>query len=288
MLYRIVLIILYACFLVLPSTAQKPRLREILWTDNLKLEIKTGAVTILSPVPEKYLAFTNNLNLPIEVPGVLGIFSAKRSVTPHLEVGYQLDYIRVQGKTRDVNQNQVEVRTQALTHSFQGQYNFKRNDVFKPLFNYFVYYKAGGISVKNDRISPGGILTLPEEEGRFNSNVAIMSGMGAGINYQLSDHLSLTGAVDINRSSDRVEEIFYVHKLFYNSSFTVNKFSEISVGLTYWFSWSTKKKGTNYYRPMSETQRLILQSKIERKKGKSSEGNYSIWYDRERGKRAKI
>ena len=284
MLHRIVLFILYACFLVLPSTAQKPRLREILWTDNLKLEIKTGAVTILSPVPEKYLAFTNNLNLPIEVPGVLGIFSAKRSVTPHLEVGYQLDYIRVQGKTRDVNQNQLEVRTQALTHCFQGQYNFKRNDVFKPLFNYFVYYKAGGISVKNDRISPGGILPLPEEEGRFNSNVAIMSGMGAGINYQLSNHLSLTGAVDINRSSDRVQEIFYAHKLFYNSSYTVNKFSEISVGLTYWFSWSSPKKSTNYYRPMSETQQLILQSKIERKKARSAKSNHSIWFDRKRGK----
>jgi hypothetical protein len=238
----------------------------------------------VSPVPEKYLAFTNNLNVPIEVPGMLGIFSAKRSVTPHLEVGYQLDYLRVQGKARDVNQAPVEVRTQILTHCFQGQYNFKRNDVFKPLLNYFVYYKMGGISVKNDRISPGGIVPLPEEEGKLNSNVAIMSGIGAGINYQLSDHLSLTGAVDINRSSDRVQEILYVHKLFYNSSYTVNKFAEMSVGLTYWFSWSSKKKSSDYYRPMSETQQLILQSKIERKKGRSSKSNQSIWFDPKREK----
>lgn len=281
---RFILFIIYAGFLILPATAQNPRLNKVLWSDNLKLEIKTGAMTIMSPVPEKYLAFTNNLNVPIEVPGMLGIFSAKRSVTPHLEVGYQLDYLRVQGNARDVNQARVEVRTQILTHCFQGQYNFKRNDVFKPLFNYFVYYKMGGISVKNDRVSPDEILPLPAEEGNLNSNVAIMSGMGAGINYQLSDHLSLTGAVDINRSSDRVQEILYVHKLFYNSSYTVNKFAEMSVGLTYWFSWSSKKKSSDYYRPMSETQQLILQSKIERKKGRSSKSNQSIWFDRKRGK----
>jgi hypothetical protein len=283
-LQRFILFILYAGFLILPATAQNPRLNKVLWSDNLKLEIKTGAITIMSPVPEKYLAFTNNLNVPIEVPGMLGVFSAKRSVTPHLEVGYQLDYLRVQGNARDVNQAPVEVRTQILTHCFQGQYNFKRNDVFKPLFNYFVYYKMGGISVKNDHISPDESLPLPEEEGKLNSNVAIMSGIGAGINYQLSDHLSLTGAVDINRSSDRVQEILYVHKLFYNSSYTVNKFAEISVGLTYWFSWSSQKKSSNYYRPMSETQQLILQSKIERKKGKSSKSYQSIWFDRKRGK----
>ena len=176
----------------------------------------------------------------------------------------------------------MKVRTQILTHCFQGQYNFKRNEVFKPLFNYFLYYKMGGVSVKNDLVSPEQ--NLPIVEGSLNSNVVIMSGMGAGINYQLSDHLSLTGAVDINRSSDRVQEIFYVHKLFYNSSYTVNKFTELSVGLSYWFSWKSPKKSSNYYRPMSETQQLILQRKIERRKGKNSESNQSIWFDGKRGK----
>jgi len=142
-LQRFILFIIYAGFLILPATAQNPRLNKVLWSDNLKLEIKTGAMTIMSPVPEKYLAFTNNLNVPIEVPGMLGIFSAKRSVSPHLEVGYQLDYLRVQGQARDADNAQLEVQTQILTHCFQGQYNFKRNDVFKPLFNYFVYYKMG-------------------------------------------------------------------------------------------------------------------------------------------------
>ena len=275
---RIIFHLFFSLFLVLSATAQKPRLSNFFWAENLKLEIRTGAMTILSPVPQRYLAFTNNLNVPIDVPGMLGSFSAKRSVSPHLEVGYQLDYLRVQGQARDADNTKVEVRTQILTHCFQGQYNFKRNDVFKPLFNYFVYYKMGGISVKNDRLSPE--VSFPIEEGNLNSNVAIMSGIGAGINYQLSDHLSLTGAVDINRSSDRIQEVLYVHKLFYNSSYTVNKFAGLSVGLSYWFNWKTSKKGSNYYRPISETQQLILRKKIERKKGKSSESNHSIWFDR--------
>lgn len=256
----------------------------MLWADNLKIEVRTGAVTILSPVPEKYLAFTNNLNVPVEVPGLLGSFSAKRSISPRFEVGYQLDYLRVQGKANDISQTETEVRTQILTHSFQGQYNFKRNDVFKPLFNYFLYYKMGGVSVKNDRVNPDQ--NIPIQEGSLNSNVVIMSGMGAGVNYQLSDHLSLTGSVDINRSSDRVQEVFFPHKLFYNSSYTVNKFTELSVGLVYWFSWGTKKKGSdsNYYRPRDETQQLILKRKIERRKGKSSRSNHPLWYDPTRGK----
>lgn len=280
--------LLISLFLTLSAAAQEPTLKDVLWTDNLKLEIKSGVVTILSPVPEKYLSYTNHLNVPVEVPGMLGSFSAKRRMTPHWELGYQLDYLRVQGNTRDAADTRVVVRTQALTHWFQTQYNFKRNDVFKPRFNYFVYYKMGGISVKNDRIGSYASDARPreekEEKGQFNSNVAVMSGIGTGVNYQLSDHLSLSCGADLNRSSNKLGEIFYLHKLFYNSSNTVNKFAELSVGLTYWFSWRAPKKGYNYYRPRNETQQLILKRKIERKKGKASRSNHSGWYDPSRGK----
>ena len=279
---RYLYIIILSSFLSLPSIAQKPRLKEVLWSDNWKLEIKTGTVAILSPVPDKYLEFTNKLNVPIEVPGTLGILSAKKSLGSHVEVGYQFDYLRVQGEAQDVNHAPAEVRSQIFTHTFQGQYNFKRNNEFTPLVYYFVYYKAGGVSVRNDRIIPGE--GVPgSEKSRMLTNVAVLSALGAGINYQLSHHFSLTAAVDINRSSDRPQEVIYIHKLFYNSTYTVNKYVEASVGLAYWFSFSAKKKST-YYRSRPETERLILQQRIEKKKGQSSDSNYPIWFDHKRGK----
>lgn len=240
---------------------------------------------MLSPVPEKYLPFTNDMNTPVGVPGPLGIFSAKKCFTAHIEMGYQLDYLRVQGGVK-VNNNQVEVLTQTYTHTFQVQYNFKRNDEFKPLFNYYLYYKMGGISVKNDRVespSDGAVLGSVKHGTQLNSNVAIMSGIGAGINYQLNSHLSLTGSLDANRSADAVGEIFKPHTIFFSSSHSVNNYIEFAVGLSWWFNFSKKKKSA-YFHPRNPTDRELIKSKIEKKKGQSSPLNNPIWYDSQKKK----
>ncbi|HEY3370053.1 MAG TPA: hypothetical protein VGK10_04345, partial [Prolixibacteraceae bacterium] len=137
-LVRILYIALFISYFSWSSLAQKPRHSVALWRNNWELEIKTGPVTVFTPVPWQYLDQTNNLNIPVQTPGLASLFSLRKSLSPHFEAGYRFSYLKVQGASRDKWQDKVDVRTQVYTHCFQLQYNFKRNDVDKPLLNYFV------------------------------------------------------------------------------------------------------------------------------------------------------
>ena len=282
---RILYIITLYSFISLHSFAQKPKLKSISWLDNWKLEIKTGTVVLLTPVPEKYLELTNYVNVPTGEPGSLGTFSIKKSITSHIEMGYQFDYIRIKGKVNVSNTN-VEVLTQSYIHTYQIQYNLKKTNKFKPLLNYYLYYKIGGISLKNDPLDPLPQGTAPvtsESKKKFASNVAVLTGIGVGINNQLSNNFSLTASFDLNRSSDAADEIYKVHKLFYHSSHTVNNYMELSIGLSYWFSFGSRKKN-DFYNSRNETDKQLTLSRIEKKKGLSSVSNKSIWYESKKGK----
>lgn len=282
---RIFIIVLFCGLFSFQSFAQKPKLISSSWRDNWKLEFKTGTGTILTPIPEKYLDRTNYINIPLNVPGVIGIFSVKKSITSHLEMGYQFDYMRIQGKVA-IKNIEVEVLTQSYFHSYLIQYNFKKTNKFKPLLNYFLYYKIGGISLKNDPLDDlpeGTIPASSENTKKFTSNVAVLTGIGAGINYQLNNNFSLTGSFDLNRSSDAVEDIYQIHKLFYHSSHSVNNYISLTFGLSYCFNFSKEKK-SSYFNPGTETEKRLIQSKIARRKGKSSQSNNSIWYDNKKGK----
>jgi hypothetical protein len=266
----------------LSSLAQKPRFSDALWTKNWKLEVKTGGMTIFTPVPPQYLGRTNNLNVPVQKPGLASLFSVRKSFSPHFETGYQFGYLNVQGPAMDAQQAPANVRTQVYSHTFQVQYNLIRNDAEKPLFNYFVYYTVGGLSLRNDRVSaPEGV---PEPaRSKLIGSVAMVSGLGAGMNVQLNKHFSLSGSGDINRTVDAVAEVFKIYKIPTSSSHTVNNFMEITIGLTYWLNTNTKNK-SNAFRSRSKTQRHIKQSKTEHKKGKSSNSTILPWYDSKRGK----
>ncbi len=283
--YRILYFILFYCIFSHQSFGQEPKLKSTSWRDNWKLEVKTGTAAILTPVPDKYLERTNNVNVPLGTPGVIGIFSIKKSITPHLEMGYQLDYMRIKGMV-DNDISKIKVLTQAFTHTYQIQYNIKSTEEYKPLYNYFLYYKIGGISLKNDPLDqlphetePG----LSESRDKFVSNVAILTGIGAGINYQLNNNLSLTGTFDVNRSSDAIEELYKIHKLFYNSSHSVNNYIELSFGLSYWFSFGTQKKSL-FYNSRNETDKQLIRTRIEKEKGKNSFSNKPTWYNNKKGK----
>lgn len=282
---RVFIIVIFFGLFSFKSFAQKPKLKSTSWRDNWKLELKTGTGSILTPVPEKYLDRTNYVNVPLNSPGIQGIFSVKKSVTSHIEMGYQFDYLRIQGKVA-VKNSDVKVLTQTYNHTYQIQYNLKKTNKFKPLLNYFLYYKIGGISLKNeplDELPEGTIPTSAETTEKFASNVAILNGLGVGINYQLNNNFSLVSSFDLNRSSDAVEAIYQIHKLFYRSDNSVNSYIALTFGLSYCFNFSRPKKSTFHY-SRTETERHLIQSKIERKNGKSSAANKSVWYNNKKGK----
>lgn len=283
---RILLIILLFVIFPFQIFAQEPKLSSrISWRDNWKLEIKTGTGALLTPVPEKYIDRTNYVNIPLHTPGALGIFSIKKSIASHFEMGYQFDYVRIQGNV-PVQNIDVKVLTQAYTHTYLIQYNLKKTNKFRPPLNYFLYYKIGGISLKNDpldELPDGTIPASAETREKFDSNVAVLTGIGAGINYQLNKNFSLTGSLDLNRSSDAVEAIYQIHKIFYRSSYSVNSYLSLSFGLSYWINFS-KQKESSYFKPKNETEKQLLKSKIAREKGKSSAANHSVWFN---GKKSK-
>jgi len=268
------------------SFGQLPKLKSTSWRENWKIDLKTGFGILLSEVPEKYLDRINNVNIPLKVPGAIGIFSVKKGLTPHLEMGSQFDYMRIQGNVKQDNDT-YNVLTQALGYSFSVQYNLKRTDEFRPRYNYFTYYKIGAISLKNNpkKIMPDGSqipATNSSSGDKFIKNVAIITGLGIGFNYQFTNNLSTIGTIELNRSSDAVSEIYRIDKIFYHSTNTVNNFSSITIGLCYSFNFFKRKKST-FFNAGTETNKRLLQSKIAKTKGKSSTSNRSPWYNKKKG-----
>jgi hypothetical protein len=277
--------ILILCLLSFQASGQKLKFKSTPWSDNWQVELKTGASALLTPVPDKYLRLINKVNIPLNIPGPHGSISIKKSVTPHFEMGYQYDYIRIQGKV-NVKNTDVEVLTKAYTHNYLIQYNFKKIVDDRPLFNYYLYYRIGGISLKNIPLGK-----LQDELGNVNigseekllSNIAVLTSMGAGINYQLINHLGLTCSFDLNRSSDAIGDIYKIHKIFYNSSHTVNSYIAFSFGFSYSFNLIKQNK-SRYYKSTDSTKNRILQLKKEQKKRKPSAVKHSTWYNSKRGK----
>lgn len=274
------------CFVVLSfsllSFGQAPKLKSTSWHDTWKIEVKTGFGALLSEVPEKYLDRVNYVNIPMKVPGVTGILSVRKGLTPHLEMGYQFDYMRINGNVEQGNST-YNVQTQTLGNSFLVLYNFKSTAIFRPRFNYYGYYRIGAVSLKNDpkQIMPDGSqvpVAGSSDNNKFLKNVAVITGIGIGINYQFTNNLSLVGTFDLNRSSDAVADIYKIQKIFYHSANTVNNYSSIAIGLCYSFNLSKVKKST-FSNSGTETEKRLTQFKISKKKGKLSKSNLPIWYN---------
>jgi len=225
-------LLIFCIFIFLSTFAQNHKLLDISWRNNWKMEIKTGAVSILSHIPDNYFYNTNNLNVPIGVLGPLGTLSLKKGLTPHFEMGYQFDYLRLQGQTANVEGVNLKVLTQMYTHNFLLQYNFKKNNEIIPIFNYFLYLKMGGIFMENNPVKQEADSPLTNIQNHAIPQ-AFVSGLGAGINYQLSDNFSLIGSLDINNSANGANDIFQLPKLF--TSNHINYYSQLSFGLAWWF-----------------------------------------------------
>lgn len=238
---------------------------------------------ILSDIPDIYLSRINNVNLPSHKIGMTNVFAVKKSMTSHFEIGYQLEYMNIQG---NVKQEDVlyRVKTQALGNSFLLLYNLRKTDRYKPPFNYFIYYKIGAVTLKNtprEIVAEGQFPTkfIPANNDQYIKNIAVMTGLGLGLNHQLSDHINLTGAFEINRNSDNGGDIYKPFKLFYNSKNTVNNYISLSFGLTYSFNLTKQKKsGIFNSRAVMEYKLFLYRKKVAKKK--SSKPRYSTWYNK--------
>ena len=199
---------------------------------------------MLTPVTEKYLFNTNYLNIPVGYPGPMGTLTLKKGVTSHLDMGYQFDYLRVQGEVATNEGDKLEVLSQIYVHSFQVRYNFKKDNKIKPPFNYFLYFKLGGTFLKNN---PVNYEQVPPKTIIQKSSIpqAFVYGLGAGINYQLNDNFSLTGSLDINNTTNGVGKIIQFPKIFYSNH--INYYSQLSFGLSWCFSLRSNNSDYLWY-----------------------------------------
>ena len=94
---------------------------------------------MLTPVPEKFQFNTNYMNIPVGDFGPMGSILLKKGFTSHFEMGYQFDYLGIQGNVEHKEGNLI-VLSQFYVHTFQIQYNIKKNDKIKPPFNYFLQH----------------------------------------------------------------------------------------------------------------------------------------------------
>lgn len=250
-------------FFVWPVSAQKEGFWEALFTDNYKLEVKLGTGAVITPVPDKYLANINGVNLPIIKPGFAGLLLAKKMISGHVEMGYQFEFFSLGGVVEQ-HASRYDLQTTALANNFLLIYNFKNIRNPRPQTNYFFYYKVGAISLKNvpRPIAEDGSVGEPEGDRGFLSNVAVGHGGGVGFNYQLTDRLSLTGTVELNRTSDAAADVYRIDKLFYHSGSSVNSYFTVSGGICYTFNLGTKeKKGSPHIHSETSQNKVVRNNK---------------------------
>lgn len=246
-----------------PVFAQKGGFGEGLFTDNYKLEVKLGTGAVITPVPDKYLSNINGVNLPVMKPGFAGLLLAKKMVSGHVEMGYQFEFFSLGGVVEQ-HASRYDLRTTALANNFLLIYNFKNIRNPRPQTNYFFYYKVGAISLKNvpRLIADDGPLGTPVGDKGFLNNVAVGHGGGVGFNTQLSDQFSLTGTVELNRTSDAAADVYRIDKLFYHSGSSVNSYFTVSGGICYTFNLGTKeKKGSPHIHSETSQSKVVRNNK---------------------------
>lgn len=237
---------------------------------------------MLTAIPDKYLNLVNDVNLPVRTVGPASLISIKKSVTPHLEIGYQFEYLQIRG---DVKQDELtfRVKSQALAENLTIGYNFRKTDRYRPRYNYLLYYKIGAVSLKNDprEIVPEGKSPskfVSSVHNGFLKNIAVLTGLGVELNHQLSDKLSLVCALEMSRNSDVAADICRIDKFFYHAASTVNNYATVTAGLCYTFNLKDNKK-TKCYNFKSETEKRLIEYRRKHKKRKLSKTGYSSWYE---------
>jgi hypothetical protein len=208
-----------------------------------KLGLKTGTAMLMSEVPHKYLENINNVNIPVFQPGLATAISIKKLITPHIEMGYYFDYMRIRG-TGDIaggeSTGTAKVLTQSYGHNYTIGYVFRNpeEDAVKP--NFTILYKIGALSLKNKFLGAGA---AENQKQGFLSNVAVITGLINEFSFPLSPDLKVTASAEYNRTSDSPGDVLKIYKLFYFSPNTVNNYLTLNAGISYRFSFTRKTSG---------------------------------------------
>lgn len=198
---------------------------------NYKVSVKNGTAMLMTDVPEEYLPFINNVNIPTWSPGVSGAVIFRKMLTPHLEMGYQFEYMQIRGSVPHYG-GSVPVRTTGLGNNFTIGYVFRESWIDHPKTNYTLSYKVGGLTINNQYVNPE---SAPQNNSRFLSNLAVVTGLVNEFTFNLNEKWAVLLTAEFNRSADTPRDIYKPWKLFYHSPNAVNNFITISAGLSYQF-----------------------------------------------------
>jgi hypothetical protein len=139
------------------------------------------------------------------------------------------------------------VLTQGMGHNFIMSFFFRDIREERP-FNISILYKIGALSLNNKRMDedPGD-----QQKTDFLSNIAVITGIGAGLTHRIGPKIHLALEAQLNRSSDTVEDVYKVYKNFYDSPNTVNHYALITTGIIYEIHFSGKKKADKSRAPFA-------------------------------------
>lgn len=253
------------------APAQKRKMLLLPLAQAWNVEAKSGAAMIHSPMPDHYLWMLNNVNVPVQVPGLYSALSLRKTITAHLEAGYLLAFSDYSGDVKQKRHSYL-AHTNGLEHSFQLFYNFRRTDNIRQRFNYYAWYKCGVVSLKNDvslYLNSGKLYRNPDlqVDDFFTSYAVIGTGVGLGMNYRIANDIYMVGACEYNRSTDAIADVYKIHKVFFPSPQTVNHYSSLSFGLSYRFDLvEARKKNISYYQRRSELGKRLKQVQIKHKR----------------------
>lgn len=267
-------------FFTIKVNAQRYEIVKNFWFNNWKVDLRGGVANVVTDIPTRYLRHINFVNIPTNTPGSDITFSVKKVISSNIDIGYQFDYVNVKG-TVPQNDLRYKVATQAFQHNFILGYNFFDPDKTKSKINFGVYYKVGGISLKNfpQLINSDGSIYSADllNKNKFLSNIAVLTGAGLNINYKISEKIKIESSFEINRSSDNGFDIYNIPKVFYNSPNTVNKYITSTIGLSYSFDFQYRYNLVNLPSKKDYEARTHYYRSVKQKK-KLPKSNYSIWY----------
>jgi hypothetical protein len=218
------------------------------------IELRGGTGVILSEIPEKYLDRLNNVNIPQGTLGLASSLSIKKMASPHFSVGYQLDYMRVRGvgqpaESTPGSSEKVDVLTQGMGHNFVLDFYFKKRTNEQKL-NYSLSYKIGALSLNNKPLDEEDVI-----ETDFLSNIAVITGWNAGVIYKFTESIRFTFNAELNRSSDTISDIYKPHKVFYQSTNTVNHYLFLTAGVNFQLNFKEKKTDVKQHLPFNPGKR---------------------------------
>jgi hypothetical protein len=182
--------------------------------NSWKLELRTGIGNPLTTIPDTYFNHIYSANMPTSGIGPIAIFSIKKGINSHFDLGYEYDYMLIQGNGDVIHEpgNITDVLTQSYAHSFIFQYS---ND-FNTQFNFLVYSKIGANRIKTIPLQREFLVSWQLDNS--------LAGIGIGMAYNLDEKFSLTWGLEYNRIFDLK-----------NKNYNVNNYMNLNAGIIYCF-----------------------------------------------------